>query len=95
MSKGATPTTARGIEAASAAEAAEQGELAFSGEYKLQYSSGQFRIGVDSFFPTNTNFGKGAVSGLYVDLERGMLVYDFQPGDEYQRPTGGDLDGEG
>lgn len=84
MSSGAT-TTPREIEAQAAAQAAENGNLPLVGEYKLQFSSGQFRIGAPPFFATNTMFGKGSPSGVYVDLERGMLVYDFQTGDEYDR----------
>lgn len=84
MSSGAI-TTPREIEAQAAAQAAEQGNLPLVGEYKLQYSTGQYRIGAPPFFATNTIFGKGSPSGVYVDLERGMLVYDFQTGDEYDR----------
>lgn len=82
MSSGAK-TTPREIEAQAAAEAAADGNLPLVNEYKLQHSSDQYRIGVDPFFATNTGFGKGSISGLYVDLKRGMLVYDFQGGDEY------------
>lgn len=82
MSSGAK-TTPREIEAQAAAQAAADGNLPLVNEYKLQHSSDQYRIGVDPFFATNTGFGKGSVSGLYVDLQRGMLVYDFQTGDEY------------
>lgn len=84
MSSGAT-TTPREIEAEAAAQAAARGDLPLVGEYKLQYSSGQYRIGAPPFFATNTMFGKGSPSGVYVDLQRGMLVYDFQVGDEYDR----------
>lgn len=82
MSSGAT-TTPREIEAQAAAQAAADGNLPLVNEYKLQHSSDQYRIGVDPFFAMNTGFGKGSVSGLYVDLQRGMLVYDFQGGDQY------------
>jgi hypothetical protein len=81
-------TTPREIEAQAAAQAAADGNLPLVNEYKLQHSSDQYRIGVDPFFATNTMFGKGSVSGLYVDLQRGMLVYDFQTGDEYNPDAG-------
>jgi hypothetical protein len=93
MSSGAT-TTARELEAQAAAQAAADGNLPLVNEYKLQHSSDQFRIGVDPFFATNTKFGKGSVSGLYVDLQRGMLVFDFQTGDEYDPEISGVKDGE-
>lgn len=76
-------TRAREIEAQAAVEAAANGDLPFVNDYRLQYSAGQYRLGVDPFFANNTIFGKGSVSGLYVDVERGMLVYDFQQGEEY------------
>ena len=86
MSSGAK-TTPREIEAQAAAQAAAQGNLPLVGEYKRQFSSGQYRVGAPPFFATNTTFGKGSPSGVYVDLERGMLVYDFQTGDEYDRDS--------
>lgn len=86
MSSGAT-TTPREIEAQAAAQAAANGDLPLVNEYKLQFSSDQYRIGVDPFFAKNTGFGKGSVSGLYVDLQRGMLVYDFQAGEQYDRES--------
>jgi len=92
MSSGVT-TTPREIEAQAAAQAAANGNLPLVNEYRLQYSSEQYRIGVDPFFATNTGFGKGSVSGLYVDLQRGMLVYDFQSGENYDPETGEATDG--
>jgi hypothetical protein len=83
-------TRPREIEAEAAAEAAANGDLPLVNQYKLQYSAGQYRVGVDPFFETNTVFGKGSIAGLYVDVDRGMLIYDFQVGDEYDPATGGD-----
>lgn len=79
-------TRPREIEAKAAVQAAANGDLPYVNDYTLQYSASQFRVGVDPFFTNNTSFGKGSVAGLYVDIERGMLVYDFQQGDEYN-PT--------
>lgn len=82
MSKGDTKTP-REIEAQAAVKQAERGNLPLVEEYTLQHSTQQFRLGVPPFFSENTVFGKGSPAGCYVDVERGMLVYDFQVGDEY------------
>jgi len=88
MSQGVT-RTARQVEAEAVTRAAVNGDLPLVNDYKLQYSADQFRIGVPPIFVTNTIFGKGSVCGLYIDLNRGMLVYDFQTGDEYDPDQGG------
>lgn len=82
MSRGDTKTP-REIEAQAAAKQAKRGDLPLVEVYTLQYSSQQFRVGVPPFLPENTVFGKGCPAGCYVDVERGMVVYDFQVGDEY------------
>lgn len=82
MSHGQRPQS-REVQAQAAADAAANGELPFVNDYKLQQERSQFRLTAPPIFIENTRFDKGSVAGAYVDFDRGLVIYDFQVGDEY------------
>jgi len=77
-------STSHQIRADQAMTAAENDELLFVDDYKLQAATNTFRMTLPDFFVTNTRFNPGDFAGCYVDFDRGMVVYDFQEGD-YER----------
>lgn len=73
------------IQADQAMDAAENDEVFYAGEYTMQDGTRGFRLSLPTLFVDNVPYSPGDVSGCYVDFERGMVVYDFQDGDAYER----------
>lgn len=78
MSSNSGAQTPREVVAQSAVKSANNGNLTFAGDYKLQFSSDCFRIGAPPMFFENTQYQKGHVAGVFAALDEGVLVYDFQ-----------------
>jgi hypothetical protein len=90
MSQGQRPRSQR-IRAKAAAEAAENGDLPLVNAYTVvQPSENQYRLTVPLLFMSNMHYGKGSLAGGYIDFQRGMVVYDFQTGDSYDRQLAGE-----
>lgn len=70
--------------AQSAINDAQNGKLPFIDDYTLQFASGAFRTTVPMMFCDNMGFEKGDIAGVYADFDRGLLVYDFQEGSNYE-----------
>jgi hypothetical protein len=74
-------------------EDAENGRTPLIGDYTLRFSSGAFRTSVPVMFCQNLDFEDGDVAGVYADFNRGLLVYDFQTGPDYDQ-TASEVDDE-
>lgn len=93
MSQGTRPRSQQ-IRAKAAAEAAENGDLPLVDVYSLyQHSESQYRLTTPLLFVKNTAYDADSIAGAYIDFQRGMVVYDFQTGGEYDRKlVGGGTD---
>lgn len=76
-------TTPREVVAKGAMDDAQNGRIPLIDDYTLRFSSGAFRTTVPMMFCSNMGFQNGDVAGVYADFDRGLLVYDFQSGPEY------------
>jgi hypothetical protein len=66
-------------------EKADSGEFVTGNSYKLRHSKSGFSICVQPLFVENCDVAKGDEADTYLDLSRGIVVYDF----------GGTLRGDG